>query len=161
MMTVGDVKGWRYRVALAALCGGFVVVIVACGGAASDEVAGSEAAAEVPINPELRQPVIFTVTGTGSVDLMYRMYPKGEHDTAPIRCEGSVNDATLPWSIQCDAVGISTGSVRGVLVAQARGTDVEFECGIRLRNTTEATHEARGRWAIAACSVDEVYWWWK
>lgn len=161
MMTVGDAKGWRCRVALAALSIGFVVVTAACGGNSSGKVSGSEAAADVPINPELGQPVIFTVTGTGSVDLMYRMYPKGEHDTAPIRCEGAVNAATLPWSVQCDAVGISTGGVRGVLVVQARGTDVEFECGIRLRNTTESTHKARGRWAIAACSVDETYWWWK
>lgn len=130
------------------------LVIVACG---ADEPPGSST---MP-NPDATYPVIFEVTGTGPVDLMYRMYPKGEHDTAPVRCEGAVNAAALPWSVQCDAADISDSIVWASFVVQARGTDVEFECSIRFKKTTRSQHTAKGRWAIAACSADEIYWWWK
>ena len=164
MTTAGDINRPQPRIWLVALSISTALVTVACG---TDEPptptdsTGTPAATGASTAPAADQPVTFEVTGSGPVDLMYRMYPEGEHDTAPVRCEGAVNAAEPQWSVQCDAADISSGIVRGTLVAQARGRHVEFECSIRLRETTVAKNKAKGRWVIAACAADEIYWWWK
>lgn len=154
MTTARDINRSGRRVRLAAVSVSISLVIVGCG---AEEPPESSTAPD----PDATYPVIFEVTGSGPVDLMYRMYPKGEHDTAPVRCEGAVNAAALPWSVQCDAAPISDAIVWASLAVQARGAEVEFECRIRLRKTTRSQNKAQGRWAIAACTVDEIYWPWK
>ena len=154
MTTAHDINAPRRRTWLTAISISTTLVAVACG-AAEPPAPGT-----LP-NPDATYPVIFEVTGNGPVDLMYRMYPKGPHDTAPVRCEGAINAAALPWSIQCDAAPISDAIVWASFVVQARGADVEFECRIRFRKTTRSQNKAQGRWAIAACSSDEIYWPWK
>ncbi len=155
MTTASDINSLRRRVWLAATSISTTFAMLACG---ADEP--PPASGMLPTS-DARQPVIFEVTGNGPIDLMYLMYPDGEHDKAPVRCEGAVNAAVLPWAIQCEAALISPGGARGVLVAQARGTDVEFECRIRFQETTRSQNKARGKWAIATCTVDETYWPWK
>jgi len=144
---------------VAAALVGTTLLSAGCG--SDDSATSSSAPLEITPSPDADQPVIFVVTGTAPVDLTYRLYPEDKSASAPVQCQGVVNAAALPWFVECDAKEIWNGVAEGKLIAQARGTHTEFECSIRLGDTIVSTQKAAGKWAIAACTVDEIYWPWR